>query len=488
MKTLRYAGFIFITLLVTYAYFFPRWADWNQNSRFDLVLAVVDQGTLAIDAYRHNTGDYALFKGHYYSDKAPGTAFLGIPIYWGFKNLMAPWLMETIVPPLATNAALVATLNPEGTGLLTDKLYFFLALVFVTFFVVAIPSAGLGVLFYNVLERFSHNRLRALALTLAFALATPAFAYSNLFYGHQIVAFCLFAAFYLLFHAPPDRQSPLRLGAVGWLCGWALITEYPSALIVIGLGLYAMYQVRTWRRWIWIVLGGMPPLVLAGLYNWAIFGTFLPVGYEYSELWQDVHRQGFFSITMPTIEAMWGITFSPYRGLFYLAPFLLLNLPGWVCWWRTQSYRAELAVALWSVFIFFLFNGSSVMWSGGFSVGPRYLVPMLPFLALPIIFVLDAIQTPWFKGLVSVLVVWSFLVVWAETLGGQSFPQFQPYPLLEYSVPRLLAGDVARNAGMILGWRGVLSVIPLMIIVSIVGIGFMLGERRARPRLVESQT
>jgi hypothetical protein len=337
MKTMRYAGFIFLTLLVIYAYFFPRWADWNQNSRFDLVLAVVDQGTLAIDAYWHNTGDYAVFQGHYYSDKAPGTAFLGMPFYWVFKNLMAPWLMKTIVPALATNAALAATLNPEGTGLLADKLYFFLALVFVTFFVVVIPSAGLGVLFYKLLEHFSRNRLRALVLTLAFALATPAFAYANLFYGHQIVAFCLFAAFYLLFDVHQTRRLSLRLSAVGWLCGWALITEYPSALIVVGLGLYAMYRVRDWRRWLWILLVGMPPLVLAGLYNWAIFGTFLPVGYEYSELWQDVHRQGFFSITMPTIEAMWGITFSPYRGLFYVAPFLLLSLPGFVCWWRTQS-------------------------------------------------------------------------------------------------------------------------------------------------------
>jgi hypothetical protein len=128
------------------------------------------------------------------------------------------------------------------------------------------------------------------------------------------------------------------------------------------------------------------------------------------------------------------------------------------------------------------------MWSGGFSVGPRYLVPMLPFLALPIIFALDAIQSPWFKGLVSGLVVWSFLVVWAETIGGQSFPQFQSYPLLEYSVPRLLAGDLARNAGMVLGLRGVFSVIPLIGILSVLGVGFLFGERRVRPRLVESQT
>src|ERR1700716_3439374 len=76
---------IFTTLLVCYAYFFPRWADWNQNSRLDQVLALVDRGVWYIDDYYQNTGDYAQFEGHLYSDKAPGTAFVGVPAYALFK-------------------------------------------------------------------------------------------------------------------------------------------------------------------------------------------------------------------------------------------------------------------------------------------------------------------------------------------------------------------------------------------------------------------
>jgi hypothetical protein len=33
---------IFLTLLVCYSYFFPRWADWNQNSRMRLTMAIGD--------------------------------------------------------------------------------------------------------------------------------------------------------------------------------------------------------------------------------------------------------------------------------------------------------------------------------------------------------------------------------------------------------------------------------------------------------------
>ncbi|NTV97458.1 MAG: hypothetical protein HGA75_18945, partial [Thiobacillus sp.] len=72
---------LFTLLLLCYAYTLPRWADPNQNSRLDMIVAVVNDGTLMIDKYVANTVDYAKVGDHYYSDKPPGSAFLGIPVY-----------------------------------------------------------------------------------------------------------------------------------------------------------------------------------------------------------------------------------------------------------------------------------------------------------------------------------------------------------------------------------------------------------------------
>src|SRR5487761_99793 len=63
---------------LSFLYFYEG-GGWNQNSRFDLLRAIVERHTLQIDDYHQNTGDKAHFAGHYYSDKAPGLVFLAVP-------------------------------------------------------------------------------------------------------------------------------------------------------------------------------------------------------------------------------------------------------------------------------------------------------------------------------------------------------------------------------------------------------------------------
>src|SRR4051812_36265094 len=47
-----------LTLLCFYAYFYSG-TGWNQNSRFDLTRAIVEEHTIRIDSFQKNTGDKA---------------------------------------------------------------------------------------------------------------------------------------------------------------------------------------------------------------------------------------------------------------------------------------------------------------------------------------------------------------------------------------------------------------------------------------------
>ena len=488
---LLHALAILAILVLCYAYIFPRWADPNQNSRLNMVFAVVEDGTFQIDKYVANTVDYAKVGEHYYSDKAPGAALLGIPLYAALAPVLDTPLLSSITTRLETHSAFASTLRVEGSGVSAQKVRFAIVQVFLSFLLSALPTAALAALIFLWLQAATLAVWPRLVVALGYGLATPAFAYANAFYGHQLSAFLLFAAFYLLARAPA-RIGVGRALLVGLLLGYAFVTEYPVALMVIPIGLYALYsfwQRRQLAPLFWLAAGGLAVAVGWMGYNVTIFGGPLELGYSRSELWTDQHHTGFMSLTTPTLDAVWGITFSPFRGLFLLAPWLLLALPGFVIWWSAGRQRAEWWLALSITVVIFLFNAASSMWWGGFAVGPRYLLPMLPFLALPIGFVLAAWgDRLWLRIVTALSLLWSLIAVWSMTLAEQAFPSDAlRNPWIEHVLPNWAIGNVARNVGTILGLEGAWSLAPLVVVLALVtGIWWWLAAQRTDDSAVAS--
>ncbi|MBI5671245.1 MAG: hypothetical protein HZC41_24880 [Chloroflexi bacterium] len=470
-----YAITLFCVLLVCYGYFMPKWADWGANSRADLVYAVGDKGVLYIDDYHDNTGDKAFFEGHYYTDKSIGPSLVALPFYLMFKAVAALPPVQHFIESGSSLGAFSDTLNPDGQGIRPEAVYQGLALTFMTFFAMAVPSALLGVVVFLFAARFAHKEGYAFLLALAYGLGTMAFPYSNALYQHQMAAFGAFVGFFLLWRVIYEQASRRWLWLVGLLFGLATITEYPVVPFLGFIFLWAALKLPDRLALYRVVLGAIPLGLIFAAYNYAIFRTPLPVGYEYSTNWQGEHQTGFMSLTLPTLDRLYGLTFSPVRGLFLMSPFLLLAFPGCLWLWRERRDQHGTAVVIALVVIGFLaYNAASVMWWGGFTVGPRYLVPMLPFLALPVVFALNHLLPKlWGKVLTDVLIAVSFVSVWVMTVGGQGWPPVDVWPttfermnahspLLDYSLPLFLQGDIARNYGIVLGLRGFLSLIPLL--------------------------
>lgn len=456
--------FIALMLLLSYVYFFPRWADPNQNSRIDMIVAVVDDGTFMIDKYVGNTVDYAKVNGHYYSDKPPGSAFLGIPIYAGLKVILNTPVADQLVTKLSNNPAFQATLKSDGSGIYTDKVRFALAQVVLVALIPVVASILLGLLLYRCLIDFQISPVVSTVVVLIYGLLTPAFAYAGAYYSHPLTAFFLFAAFYLIRSASAVR--PIRLAMAGVLLGTAVICEYSVILVAAILFIYAglrLYRSGVWWKIVYIALPA--GLIGAGLmvYNTAVFGGPFNLGYEYSELWTAQHQTGFMSLTLPRLDAVWGITFSPFRGLFFLSPILLLCLPGFYLWLKSRRYLGEFWVSIGVIVAMFLFNTSSIMWWGGFAIGPRYFLPAVPFLALAAGIAFQAwFEYRWFQIAAGILAVWSLLVNNGLTLAGQAFPPDTIVnPIVDYALPNWLSGNIARNMGTILGLKGIASLIPL---------------------------
>ncbi|WP_298817350.1 hypothetical protein [Chloroflexus sp.] len=483
---MRRLWLIVFLLFCSYAYVLPRWSDWNQNSRLNLVLALVDDGTPRIDRYVENTGDYALYNGHAYTDKPPGLSFLGVPVYMAIRPLIDTPIVTQQLERIGSRFE--TTLNPEGSGLRSDKIRFALVQYILTLVVVALPAALFGGLFFLGLRRVGIASVPASIGALGYGLATSAAPYAGNFYAHQLVAAMLFTAFMLAW-SPPARWSHFGVGFItGLLLGWAVISEYPTALAAAIIGLYALYR-QGWRWMPALTLGGALPGALLIGYDLVAFGTPWPIGYAYSALWQEQHHTGFMSLTSPQWEAIWGLTFSEFRGLFFRAPWLLLAIPA--CWigWRWRAHRAEWWVLLLVPLAFLLFYGSSVMWWGGFAAGPRYIVPMIPFLAFPVAIL---IGRNWDRlgvriGALSLMGL-SFGLIWLEATASQLFPSDATRATWrEYVIPAWRDGDIARNLGMALQLDGPASLLPLLGLL-IAGLVILLRPLEAAEQTVAPST
>jgi hypothetical protein len=456
-----YAITLAALLIASYCYVLPRWADWNQNSRLDLVRALSEQRSVVIDRYVANTGDYALFDGHTYSDKAPGPAFIALPAALLAQQALQLPALTGLIERAARSGALNDTLNPAGSGIQDDKLHAFMLLIVAALAGATIPTILGSFAVYGLARAVSAAHAPALLVTIGYALASTVAVYAGNFYSHALVASLLVGAWQQYVFAYARARALL----MGLLLGWAVISEYPAALPAAVIGCCAAWHWRRGAALGWMALGGMPPLLLMGLYDWMAFGTVLPTGYTHSALWQAQHSTGLISLTYPHAEALLGLTIGLFRGLFVRAPWLLLALPGLIIWWRSGARRALWWAALLAPLSTLLVYGSSDMWWGGFAAGPRYVVAAIPFLAVASS---AAIGRVWDRAGLRLgaygLVLISGALTWSEALAQQRFPaDTLANPWLEHTLPAWSTGDIARNLGTALGLRGTLSIVPLVV-------------------------
>lgn len=483
------AGLLFLVLLLSYAYFLPRWAEWNQNSRMDLTMAIVEQGTFVIDDYYENTGDYAVYNGHIYTDKAPGTSFVGVPAYAVFRALGRLPMVDRLLERVSRSHAFQATLREGGSGLLKEKVQFAAALYFVTFFSIMLPSAALGALLYWFLKDVIPSHGLRWALVLGYGLGSIAWPYSTVFYGHQLAAALLFAAFYLSWRVRRGALRPRVLWAVGALLGLTVLVEFPAFPAAVLLTLYAVFPPAARRRTslrpillrlVPLLLAAFPFALLLGYYNATCFGSPFTSSYRYLGNFPEISGYGFLGFGPPKWEAFWGITFSPYRGLLYLSPFFLLALPGLWAWASERERRAEAALAGTLVATQVVLVSCWYDWRGGFAIGPRNLLLIVPYLVVAVGFFLRRWGgRTWGRWVFGGLVAASFVMTGVAATAGQMFPSIAiTNPWTEYWWPRFASGDIARNLGMALGLERIWSLLPLLV----VAIGGSLGMAVIRSR------
>jgi hypothetical protein len=455
-----------LVIFFSFIYFYEG-GGWNQNSRFDLLRAIVERHTLQIDAYHENTQDKAHFRGHYYSDKAPGLVFLAVP----FALAARPALRMLGTDPE----------SPRGEIALSYV---------VSAAAVALPTALAGVCLFFLGLRFGGGRSGAALATLVLCLGTPMWAYASLFWAHALVGACLifaFAAALKLRESKNGRGDFLWGLAVGLAAGWATVTEYPAApasAILAGLALSQAWSRGTAARWRMVLgvgLGGGLCVMVLLAYLYAAFGTFRP-SYSYYDAnsFSFMQQQGYLGLTYPHPDRLLKILFGCSRGLFFASPVLVAAPLGLWWLWKEKVYRAMAAAAVAIVAYYFLFNASFYWWKAGVSFGPRYAGASIPFLCLGLPVAWARATPVWRQALIAAALC-SVLVTLMVVATTSQLSMQDRCPLVHSVWPAFWSGQVALNrdslltvaeagsnvehaafnVGQLAGLRGLASLTPL---------------------------
>ena len=414
-----------------------------------------------------------LCEGTLYSAKAPGTSYLGYPFYWVLHQA-------------------ASVLDSEVT---MDAAIFYLRL-----FVVVLPT----LLMLLLLRRYARaNRMDPVLSDLVVAgvgLGSMVLTYSHMFAGHGIATVLLFFAYYASWRSR-QSASPAWPLLAGLASGLAVCTEYPFALVVLPLFAYQAVVRPKLSTWLLYGVGALPGAALAALFHAAAFGSPFSTPYttlENPQFVKDI-APGVMGLRAPRLQNLFDAFLAPYEGLFYFAPWhVLAFIVPLACLFTARrpdvpasllkDNRRSLLTALAALAALTLFIACHSLWRGGWTLGPRYIVPFVPFAALALLHGTVARGSGFVRNttrITAVLVSVSIIVTGACSLVSQGFHTAFFNPLREVVWPLLAEGFVTVNAGNAAGLEGLASAAPVILAAAALCLWFFHGAdpvRNALPR------
>jgi hypothetical protein len=246
----------------------------------------------------------------------------------------------------------------------------------------AVTAGLVGLISLRLGSSMSGARLAALA----YAFGTIALPYARTFYAEPLLAFLTAAAIFAALASSPKQV------AYAALCSMLAVLAKPTGILVgLVISAYLLAKTRSLKRSVIPALGSFAGLLIYCLYNDLRFGHPLMFGQPWSFRLQAI-PEGFL-----------GLLLSPGRGLIWYCPTMLLSVAAFLKAKKSNLLDALLPVTMFAGFL--LLHSFWAFWSGGWSWGPRFLLPAIPALAA----LLGILEKEW-RRLLVVMTLLGFLI------------------------------------------------------------------------------
>jgi len=444
--------------------YFGRLMNANERPRILQAIAWVDDAELAVDgpAARGIAAGVDVARspvdGRLYPNKPPGSTLPAVVAYAGLRAVAA------VGGPTPTLRSVTISARVLG-----------------------------GLLPALVLLGLAARRLRARgagrcgdAAVLLLALCTPLTVYARSLFGHALAGCLLLAGLLLVLDGTAPQGSEggassasgsRRALAGGTLAASAITVEYAAAfagLPLAGLLIWRLRQGAPRRPLVAAVVGALLPVAVLAGYHTVVFGGPLSTGYHHvtDAGFARTHGEGLLGLGLPTGTSLFEHLVSPWGGLLVWAPLVALAL-GVALWrWRSLDAEERVGTAVLAVLVVIVIGLAQ---TGGWRVGPRYLVLAMPMAIYGLVRLLHGVRgRPVLAGLVLGVALASAAL---DALAANLFPHLVPHgnPWADLLVPLAAEG---RMPWSLVPWAGGIApwALALVVLVPLALVGWSLAR------------
>lgn len=334
------------------------------TSRYALTEAIVENNTLFFteEQARFSAPDFVQYNDRFFSIFTPGVSFLAIPFFIVGKQFGLPQ-----IGAFSLNL-LVSVINVLLVSKIVNKLG--------------------GSLIISLLTGF------------IFLFATNALSYSLTLTQHPLSAMVILLALLNIF----SERTLLKNILLGIIAGIGFLVDIPILIVISPVLLYVLYKHFNIKKlesnkykvnvrfvFLGLIIGLLPLIILYGWYNYQLTGSYTKIGqrigrseYFQPEAYKEKLRLeresgGVVKKSLPfktrnQIYNLYILLISNERGLLIFCPIVFVGVLGFLLLSRQKDYKdysfVYISVILTNIVVYSLFGAY-----GGWSFGPRYLIP-----------------------------------------------------------------------------------------------------------------
>lgn len=274
-----------------------------------------------------------------------------------------------------------------------DPDFTFLQLFYAPFF----SALSVGI-FFLICRTFDFSQKNSLILALLYGLTSTIWAYSNTsLNGVPLTFFVLLG--YLFFRKFQKNQFAINLIICGTSLGFGFLIRPDAILFIIPLFVFLLYNLTKENGKLKKFFAFIIPLVSSYLIYKII--DFMRYGHQTTNGISSTASDATSLLPIPNPVGIFGLLLSPGVGLLIFAPILLTIFFSFPDFYKRN--KGECVLFLSFVMIFLVIYGAGTFWHGLIAWGARYLLPIVPFMLLPLGASLEARKKMIFKVLLPIL-------------------------------------------------------------------------------------